>query len=76
MTAPNLRDKFRELGLNFQETAQNTVFHDAANSIHFEIDFFLKNGEKAMLVEVKTKLTTEMVINKFACRAGIGIHLF
>jgi len=61
MIAPGLRDKFREMGIDFEETSRDTVIHDAAHNIHLEIDVFLKNGDKAMLVEVKTKLTIERV---------------
>jgi len=61
MIAPGLRDKFRKMGIDFQETSRNTILDDDANNIHLEIDVFLKNGDKAMLVEVKTKLTIERV---------------
>jgi len=61
MIAPGLRDKFREMGIDFNETTRNTVIHDTAHNIHLEVDVFLKNGDKAMLVEVKTKLTVERV---------------
>jgi len=61
MIAPNLREKFRELGLDFPQTSSGTVVSDYDNDIFLEIDVFLQNGDKAMLVEVKTKLTTEDV---------------
>ncbi len=61
MIAPNLQEKFRELGLTFPKTNSNTVVSDTDNQIFFEIDVLLENGGKAMLVEVKTKLTTEDV---------------
>ena len=61
MVAPNLREKFREFSLDFPQTSSDTVVSDYDNNIFLEIDVFLQNGDKAMLVEVKTKLTTEDV---------------
>jgi len=61
LVAPNLLKKFRDLGLNFLKINQNTNIEDYDNSIFFEIDAFLENSNKAMLVEAKTKLTTEYV---------------
>ena len=61
MIAPNLREKFRELGYDFPKANQNSDVSDYTNNIHLEIDVMLENGNKAMLVEVKTKLSTEDV---------------
>jgi hypothetical protein len=61
MIAPNLREKFRDLGFDFEQTNSGTRVVDHKNNIHFEIDFLLENGKKAMLVEVKTRLLTEDV---------------
>jgi hypothetical protein len=61
MIAPNLCDKFREMGYDFSQSNSGTRVEDYTNNIHFEIDVKLENGDKAMLVEVKTKLTTEHV---------------
>jgi hypothetical protein len=61
MVAPNLREKFRELGLNFPQANLNSDVADYDNKIFLEIDVKLENGDKAMLVEVKTKPTTEDV---------------
>jgi hypothetical protein len=58
MVAPNLRQKFRELGLNFPQANLNSSVSDYDNDIFLEIDVKLENGDKVMLVEVKTKLTT------------------
>ena len=57
MIAPNLREKFNELGFNFSQSNQGTIVSDKENKISFEIDVKLENGDKAMLVEVKTKPT-------------------
>jgi hypothetical protein len=61
MMAPKLREKFRELGLDFPQTSRNTKVNDIENGISFETDVKLENGDKAMLVEVKTKLTFERI---------------
>jgi len=61
MVAPNLREKFRELGYDFPQAHQNSDVSDRKNNIFLEIDVKLENGDKAMLVEVKTKPTTEDV---------------
>jgi hypothetical protein len=61
MIAPNLLKKFREYGLKFREAMTDRVFSDDDDNALFEVDIFLQNGETAMLVEVKTKLTTEDV---------------
>jgi hypothetical protein len=61
MVAPNLREKFRELGYDFPQANPNADVSDRKNNIFLEIDVKLENGDKAMLVEVKTKPTTEDV---------------
>jgi len=61
MIAPNLQEKFWEMGLKFHQANPNAVFSSDNKDILFEVDVFLQNGDKAMLVEVKTKLTTEDV---------------
>ena len=67
MVAPKLRDKFMDFGLVFLKSSLNAVVEDRKNDISFEIDILLENGDKAMLVEVKTKLTEER-INKHIIR--------
>ena len=61
MIAPNLVEKFKELGHIFLQSVSDARVVDRENDIHFEIDVKLENGAKAMLVEVKTKLTAENV---------------
>jgi len=61
MIAPNLREKFKEFGLTFPQTTSGFNVADYDNDIFFEVDVKLENGDKVMLVEVKTKLTTEDV---------------
>jgi len=57
MIAPNLQDKLYGMGLDFQTVSSNFKVSDHKNNIHFQIDVFLQNGNTAMLVEIKTKLT-------------------
>ena len=61
MIAPKLREKFSELGLDFPSANSNTSVNDRVNNIFLEIDVKLENGDKVMLVEVKTKLTIERI---------------
>jgi len=61
IVAPNLLEKFWEMGLKFHQANPNAVFSDDNKKFLFEVDVLLQNGDKAMLVEVKTKLTTEDV---------------
>ncbi|MDR0312369.1 MAG: hypothetical protein LBI14_02105, partial [Treponema sp.] len=61
LVAPNLREKFRELGYDFPQANHNSSVSDHDNNIFLEIDIKLENGDKAMLVEAKTKPSTEDV---------------
>ena len=61
MIAPKLREKFWDMGLKFNMANPNAVFSDGNKIVLFEVDVLLQNGDKAMLVEVKTKLTAEDV---------------
>jgi hypothetical protein len=61
MIAPNLKNKFKEMGLIFHQASPDVVFSDDDDNTLFEVDVFLQNGDKSMLVEVKTTLTTEDV---------------
>jgi hypothetical protein len=61
LVAPNLREKFRELGYDFPKANPNSDVSDRVNNLNLEIDIMLENGDKAMLVEVKTKPSTEDV---------------
>ncbi|MCL1812489.1 MAG: hypothetical protein FWG29_03080 [Treponema sp.] len=61
MIAPKICEKFDEFRFNFLRANSNVRFNDRVNNISFEVDIILENGDKAMLVEVKTKLTVERV---------------
>jgi hypothetical protein len=66
MVAPNLLEKFWEMGLKFHQANLSSVFSDDNKVILFEVDILLENGDKALLVEVKTTLTTEDVKDHIA----------
>ena len=61
MVAPNLKEKFREMGLKFHQASPDVVFSDDDDNTLFEVDVLLQNGDKAMLVEAKATFTTEDV---------------
>jgi hypothetical protein len=61
MMAAGLREKFTEFGLDFPKANPNASVEDRINKIFFETDVMLENGDKAMLVEIKTKLTIERI---------------
>jgi hypothetical protein len=58
---PKLREKFAELGLDFQKTARRISVRDKNNDIFFEVDAMLENGDTAILVEIKTELTVDRI---------------
>jgi len=59
--APKLREKFMELGLDFPKANRNSSVKDKVNNIYLETDVMLENGDKAMMVEIKTQLTVERI---------------
>jgi hypothetical protein len=61
LVAPNLLEKLCGIGYDFQEANRNTTITDKKHQIFLQIDVFLENGEKAMLVEVKSELETKDV---------------
>jgi hypothetical protein len=61
MMAPKLCEEFRDLGLDFHKVSRDIEIKDKVKNFSLEVDFLLENGDKAVLVEVKTKLTVERV---------------
>jgi len=55
MVAPNLWEKFDEMGLVFNEVTPHKNFSNKAHKLYFEVDVLLENINTAMLVETKTK---------------------
>jgi hypothetical protein len=54
MVIPNLVAKFQDLGFTFTRSG-NLKITDKEHGIFMEIDALLENGDKAMVVEIKTK---------------------
>ncbi|MDR2803382.1 MAG: hypothetical protein LBB22_03725 [Treponema sp.] len=54
MVVPNLITKFNELNLPFTKTHRDTEIKDSTNNIFTEVDAFLENGDKVMIVEIKS----------------------
>jgi len=61
MMAPKLREKFKDFGLFFPRTNRNVSVKDENNKTILEADAILENGDKAMMAEIKTKLTVERI---------------
>jgi hypothetical protein len=59
--SPKLYEKFEELGMCFTHASRNHELKDRNKNRLAEVDVLLENGEYAMAVEVKTRLTTEDV---------------
>jgi len=57
LVSPDLQEKFKKLGYDFQEASTRHKIIDKKNDIRFEIDVFLQNGDTAMLVEIKSDLS-------------------
>jgi hypothetical protein len=74
MVMPNLVKKFREMGFGFTEAYPHAVIEDKENNIFVEIDITLRNGEKVMIVEVKSKPTTEDITEHVRRMEKIQLH--
>jgi len=57
MVAPNLQDRFYDLGLDFQEVGNDIKLRNKKDGISFQIDVYLENDDTGMLVEVKVDLS-------------------
>jgi hypothetical protein len=53
MVVPNLLTKFRTLGFTFEVATRDYRIADEKNGIFVEVDAFLQNGDKVMIVEIK-----------------------
>jgi molybdopterin converting factor small subunit len=58
MVLPNLVARFRELGYDFNTAFPNPLITGSKNEILAEVDAFLENGDKVMIVESKSKPST------------------
>ena len=61
MVVPNLLAKFKTLGFTFEVAHKNTEIKDEKNNIFLEVDVFLENGDKVMIVEIKATPRTRDV---------------
>jgi hypothetical protein len=61
MVVPNLLAKFKTLDFTFEVAHKNTEIKDEKNKIFLEIDVFLENGDKVMIVEIKATPTVKDV---------------
>jgi hypothetical protein len=61
LVAPNMLEKFRKIGLDFGNIYQDAKLSNKKLNIAFQIDLLLEDGDKAMLVEVKSELETKDV---------------
>jgi hypothetical protein len=53
MVVPNLLAKFKELEFTFEVATRDYKIADEKNGIFVEVDAFLQNGDKVMIVEIK-----------------------
>ena len=80
LVAPGIKEKFNELGFNFDASLENWKIRDPGNpDTRAEIDIFLENGDTAIAIEVKSKPNQSDVddfirkmelLRKFADRHG------
>jgi hypothetical protein len=61
MVVPNLLDKFKALDFTFEVATRDYKIADEKNKIFVEVDAFLQNGDKVMIVEIKATPTTRDV---------------
>jgi hypothetical protein len=61
MVLPNLVNMFRKLGFEVSKATRGATIEDRVNQIAAEIDITVENGDKAIIVEVKSKPTPEDV---------------
>ena len=59
MVMPRLVERFRELSFEFTKAYPETEIKDIKNNIITEVDITLENGDKVMIIEVKSKPTTK-----------------
>ena len=60
MFSPNLYDKFAELGFPVSRQSRDVTFTKNKQKIA-EVDVLIENGEYAIVVEIKTKLTEDAI---------------
>jgi hypothetical protein len=58
LMSANIVEKFNKLGYSFGRANPNARFFKPGNELLAEVDILLENGDVALAVEVKSKLTT------------------
>jgi DNA repair exonuclease SbcCD ATPase subunit len=74
MLMPNLVDKFRELDFVFTKAYPEATIKDEKNRILAEIDITLENGDKVMIVEVKSKPSIDDVRDHVKRMEKVRLH--
>jgi hypothetical protein len=74
MVMPNLIEKFQEIGFEFTNGYHQNVIKDKKNNIFTEVDITLENGDKVMIVEVKSKPTTEDITDHIERMEKVRAH--
>jgi molybdopterin converting factor small subunit len=74
MVVPNLIAKFHELGFIFEKAYQDATIKDKANNIYAQIDITLENGDKVMIVEVKSKPAAQDIIEHLDRMEKVRCH--
>jgi hypothetical protein len=74
LVMPNLVEKFRNLGFVFTKAYPHAEIKDKKNNIITEIDITLENGDKVMIVEVKSKLTIDDITDHIERMEKVKAH--
>ena len=74
MVMPCLVEKFRALGFVFTKAYPRATIEDEKNNIITEIDITLENGDKVMIVEVKSKPSINDITEHVECMNKVKLH--
>jgi chromosome segregation ATPase len=75
MVVPKLAEKFKELGFEFEKIHRNTLIKDPKHGFFTELDAFLENGDKAMVVEIKSKPNIEDINDHVERMEKLRLHV-
>ena len=74
MVKPNLVKSFCELGFQVTRAYQNTEYRDENDKVYMELDFTLEDGDKIIIVEVKSKPTIEDIADNIERMRKVKAH--
>jgi hypothetical protein len=74
LVKPNILAKFRELGFVFTKISQHTSIKDEKKQTLAEVDITLENGDKVMLVEVKSKPSIDDIKEHLERMEKVRLH--